>query len=1045
MAEKLTYFNDPTGPDGTLEPGDDLKPEVKETLANYLSAKTKEPNGNKFPISPHSVAGTATADGNGITPDLNTSDTGGSAERVFAPHSENPQLSSYTNTDLQYGITGEFSLENIVKKGKSSAPPKALDGNTLYDSVNKEPSLGAGRSGLFSNVNPQPISPILKRTNVITSQPRKAGPGILSHNRFNADNPFYPEAETLPDVENRHVSSIQTEFGVYDPNAKQITNTMMRKVGKSLMFRATGELLARGQGADPETSSVNVTSLLPGEAQLGITRIDSIDMEAREAFRELFGEEANRRLESNTPNNVQSYGQLNNPVDLFTSLAPAGMIALAFALILAAQITMRGILATIAVITGGKTTKANQLARDADGRPFLGDFRLQDIPSEGFPSFLFISPKALGLQDTNFEFVKAATQGIDVFFGATSTGGNILGAVGNVLEGGFIRATEAPGFYAIFVRNITRSVNTIANSISNVTNSGNIVDTANGIIGLLDTIRSSKVISALNIFATIGDRALTLEARGVDITKFTKGANRMSFVDELPDNAATHVMKSRSGGSLKLAWRTASTPSKFILPQAILSAGVSLGGAKSVNPAAMFSMEGNKTRVVEEESGRIPSVVIEEVERELDSEYVPFYFHDLRTNEIISFHAFLEDIQDAFVPNYESSEAYGRVEKTYSYKGTDRQISMAFFVVATNPNDFDEMWMKVNKLITMVYPQYSRGLEVKTDKGNKFIQPFSQFISASPLIRLRLGDLFKTNYSRFSLARLFGLGTKSFDVKDPEPTINTIRLETEMLKLQLRYELEEFEVGDILRLKANAAPGAVEHALGYQPAIEEGGLGSAIASAASAVIGMESDTPPPLILTSPAKVEIISSREIGYPGGRGKIKIWAVALVNEDTSISPAKELKYVVNGSDLFTDPEDVRAKALKVLGTSEEQLAATETSKFFDPENNAIVRSFESTKGKGLAGFITNLSISELNSGNWATETFNSRAPKCIKVSITFAPIHDISPGLDSNGFNRAPIYNVGLTSAIAGDSFDPDQENKTRFEQIHRDINKRINRTK
>jgi hypothetical protein len=37
--------------------------------------------------------------------------------------------------------------------------------------------------------------------------------------------------------------------------------------------------------------------------------------------------------------------------------------------------------------------------------------------------------------------------------------------------------------------------------------------------------------------------------------------------------------------------------------------------------------------------------------------------------------------------------------------------------------------------------------------------------------------------------------------------------------------------------------------------------------------------------------------------------------------------------------------------------------------------------------------------------------------KVTFGFDPIHDISPGLDASGFNRAPIYNVGQ---IMHDSF-------------------------
>jgi hypothetical protein len=80
-------------------------------------------------------------------------------------------------------------------------------------------------------------------------------------------------------------------------------------------------------------------------------------------------------------------------------------------------------------------------------------------------------------------------------------------------------------------------------------------------------------------------------------------------------------------------------------------------------------------------------------------------------------------------------------------------------VVATNPNDFDEMWWKINKLITLIYPQYSPGtLMSYGDDNQKITAPFSQIPTASPLIRLRLGDLLKSNYSKFSLARLFGLG-----------------------------------------------------------------------------------------------------------------------------------------------------------------------------------------------------------------------------------------------------------------------------------------------
>jgi hypothetical protein len=79
-------------------------------------------------------------------------------------------------------------------------------------------------------------------------------------------------------------------------------------------------------------------------------------------------------------------------------------------------------------------------------------------------------------------------------------------------------------------------------------------------------------------------------------------------------------------------------------------------------------------------------------------------------------------------------------------------------------------------------------------------------------------------------------------------------------------------------------------------------------------------------------------------------------------------------------------------------------------DPKNNALVKSFESVKGKGLAGFITDFSIDWNENVPWEI-TPGSKAPKVVKINMSYSPVHDISPGLDSSGFNRAPIYPVGF----------------------------------
>ena len=84
---------------------------------------------------------------------------------------------------------------------------------------------------------------------------------------------------------------------------------------------------------------------------------------------------------------------------------------------------------------------------------------------------------------------------------------------------------------------------------------------------------------------------------------------------------------------------------------------------------------------------------------------------------------------------------------------------------------------------------------------------------------------------------------------------------------------------------------------------------------------------------------------------------------------------------------------------------------------QTNAVVRSFESAGGRGLAGHITSLSLG-YDAAPWETRRLGSKAPMWVKVTMGFAPIHDIPPGMDADGFNRGAIYNVGkVMNAIAG----------------------------
>ena len=44
------------------------------------------------------------------------------------------------------------------------------------------------------------------------------------------------------------------------------------------------------------------------------------------------------------------------------------------------------------------------------------------------------------------------------------------------------------------------------------------------------------------------------------------------------------------------------------------------------------------------------------------------------------------------------------------------------------------------------------------------------------------------------------------------------------------------------------------------------------------------------------------------------------------------------------------------------------------------------------------------------WETSEIGSKGPMLLKIDIGFSPIHDIPPGLDSEGMMRGPVYKVG-----------------------------------
>jgi hypothetical protein len=987
-----------------IKEGDDVSQTTKDTVVKYVQDLTHGVEGgpsntNEFPVSGQpSELKLETTDGN--TPPLSVF-TNSDGQYIEPFTRMGRQLESYTNSALaeenpetpMLTTPGDASF---IKKGKSS------DGEISGNRV-----LSNGTDGLpASQVDDQYVSPILKNNRFSSNKKLSS---INGH-----DKKFNPEHPPEGFGSYRQYSNVGTD----------LPDGVIAEVGSMLSLRATKELnsISRtGYGKDgPDGTGAKAASLLPGLAQVGIAKVSTDDLQVDSVLQALIAggaEPVNIDAGSSGPRTVidfkTSYGQMNNVLEQFSGLLPLGMIAAATAMSIALNLALRAILSVFLLITNA--SNSNSKKRDEIGRYIPGDSRYNPAFQKiSFPP-IPLPAKLFGLQETVNPYGDAVNEGIKVFFG---------GNVGSSLT----RILESPGFYVTFSRSIVRSAADLALILEDV-GRGNPIQIAENVIGFINAIKSSKVVAVMNMFAQIGDVSLTQ----VERTKRFGKENENSINDSEIDNLeGLDAMKARKNGSLTTAWGASTTPSYLIIPSIPASAML------SAKVGSLGNFLGNRTAIDYSTKNRISTVEVENLEKKLDAEYLPFYFHDLRTNEIISFQAFLANLSEDFSANYDNVEGYGRIDTIKLYRNTQRKIGIQFYVAATNQEDFDAMWLKFNKLITLMYPQWSKGTQLNPD-GKRFIQPFSQTPSASPLCRVRVGDLWTSNYSKFSLARIFGLG--SDDTFKLDKFTNKSQANVTSFEKDVQTVIERITNNNLILPDASIwqlEPGDYEASPQNQGAL--GSAISAISNVASSV-GVKTPTNARIVakLRVPTKVIIIKGINANA---------YAVNIFSGDEENLPdnIKNASFLVSRSHLSFCNQTFASLGVKESQTQDDPLNHNESvekvvnlSQFFSADNNAVVKGFEAAKGRGIACVIENMSL-DWNNVPWETAVAGSRAPKMCKITLQMAVIHDIAPGIDSNGFNRAPVYSVGRQSnAMAGN--DPESPDTSNFTNNLKKIRKSL----
>lgn len=790
-----------------------------------------------------------------------------------------------------------------------------------------------------------------------------------------------------------------------------------------------------------------------------------------------------------TDNAVMSYGSFYNAYSQFDSLLPAGQIALAIAMILSYVTVLNGIVALVRVAnpTDEESNFVNLTAQEK--RQLLGVSTLQD--SSVYPtsanSATDVLTQFLGVEGifttTRHNAEDALNAGIREFFGFSFSGdGPVNAAVANTS----LRVLSESGRLNVILREILRSGITLV-EVASSDFSGGVGIT--GIGNLVRKIRDLKITKFINVLMQVGDKVLFQTGfeeqtqANVQNPQGSGDGGTMSYVDSLPDSRDFLVAKSRlSTGEMAWSNRTAG-----MLQIPLWGGNGSFAGAGvdrsqpsraghwqemglQVVPIGDDTLGGvtlsadEKTRTLQKD--RLPAEVVKRMEDTLEADYMPFYMQDLRTNEILSFHAFLEDVADDFSVEYSAQEGYGRMDKVQIYKGATRNINVSFKMVATNPEDHDLMWYKLNRLAMFIYPQWTQGRKIEV--GNlHFIQPFSQIPGATPVIRLRLGDLFKSNYSKMAVARLFGITT------DEEYNVNG------------QYQRTR-TAGNVSQPTANSQTSTAEREfLDAAPRTQSIAL---LRSGKPFAAGDSNDRtlnpsdvfrPDDIVVLDPAHTPginrfrvTINGRSVPVRGGRGvRIKArWVGTRVGRErvrsrrtlgnsntTATVVLKPFQYLASenstpipitpsngGSDEIIVPigklngaqaclnrtmtavelfrasqstETQQTNENNPEAVSEVRAADMNPAMFYDESKNPIVRAFKSSGGKGLAGVVTSFKVDYSEAkGQWGTDGGDYlRAPKFVTVTMAMAVIHDITPGLDAKGIMWAPIWPVGHRSTF------------------------------
>lgn len=884
------------------------------------------------------------------------------------------------------------------------------------------------------------------------------------------------------------------ELGKFDKDKTAVTVKELRKAALEIIHRAQaiseGSSLSIAEGmlsnGSPFTGEGNISMLIPDATQVGYgtVEINSLRMRSAlsiekfglavgaddllqvESFSTAFGYSSKEDPDLKVlAMNAKSYGTMNSPSEPFNGVAPFGMIMPVIYSIVALGLVgllFGAIFAGIARAVADNRMNPENPSSMAFGlnAPRGSDFVGAEIAHKFFT--LLGLPREAGIEFTSM------VRGIMLFYGIDINPFQPGAAIADA----FINLLYGPGYYLVVSKKVTADTEQITKAFGNFTKVSGGFDAITITLSSIEALFSSftmRFFLTMNNIGLIDEQGRT--QRGVK----AHGQSVMSLRDEqsakMPLYPSTRNQMSRFYP--KSGRRPYSPLSAMLFNAQFLS-------TPDTNGVNSLEIPESDTRATIETdsigSYRLTTEQVRQIEDKIDGEYMPFSIHDLRTNEVISLPAFIESINDDFSAEYNSTHGFGRTDPVHIYTKTTRNVGLTFSLIAMSPKDHNYIWYLVNKFVSMVYPQRDEGRKRTLGSGNdkkEFVQPFSQRIVASPVVRIRVGDTIASNASDSAFAKIFG-GTDEIAIKESDPKKRAAAKEAidslgKLYGYYKKLKMSEFAKafttnegstsGQIIIKKGctiflkkddkyvpfksqyDIKVDKITYAGKHDPMmgdskhywratynevndeIDAYALGGVPLLSAMRKIKGALPIPPPPIGTADDLTLLVSSDSVDHV--QPVFEKSAALKELKDNKVTADALAKAVYPNPGHKTEEEAKKAlsdKLKKLIESlseypSDGDINSTMTE-FLNPKKNPFTRAFESTEGRGLAGVITQLGLGYSDS-IWGT-TFDEggledalRAPKKVTITLAFSPIHDMPLGLNYKGEMFAPSHPVGILS--------------------------------